>query len=141
MAQGHGKNQYLSVKDTGGTLRNISVFIDNAEFDRQIDMSESTTVGLEDKIYLPGLNGAAIEVAGKFDDTAVTGPQVVLGGVLAAKVLSGFEFGPLGNAVGKTKYSGNCWVERFRVSAPLEGVVKFAATLRVNGPVTVGVFP
>lgn len=141
MAKGHGKDQYLAVEDSAGVvLRDLSTYIDNADFDRQVDMSESTTVGLEDKTFLPGLAGAGLECAGKFDDTAVSGPNVVLGGNIAAKARVGFEFGPLGNAAGKPKFSGECYVERYRVSAPLEGVVKFSATLRVDGPVAVGVF-
>ena len=142
MAKGHGKDQYLAVEDSAGvTLRDISPYIDSADFDRNVDMADATTVGLEDKVFLPGLSGAGLEIGGKYDDAAVTGPHIVLGGDLATKALVGWEFGPLGNAAGKPKYSGNGYVERFRVSAPLEGVVKFSSTIRVDGPVVVGVFP
>lgn len=140
MAKGHGKDQYLAIEDSASiTLRDISPFIDSVDFDRQVDLAESTTVGAEDKVYIPGLSGAGLEIAGKYDDTATVGPTLLYGD-LAAKVLVGFEFGPLGNLPGKPKYSGNGFVERFRVSAPLEGVIKFSATFRVDGPVTSGAF-
>ncbi|MGI8425547.1 MAG: phage tail tube protein [Actinomycetota bacterium] len=141
MAKGHGKDQFLQVEDTGAAiLRDLSPFLDNSDFDRQVDMSDSTTVGLEDKTSIPGLSGASIELGGKYDDTAVSGPDVVLGGVIASKVRVAFEYGPLGNTTGKPKYTGECYVERFRISAPLENVVKFTATLRVDGPPTRSTF-
>lgn len=141
MSKGHGKDSYLAVEDSAATtLRDLTTYLDNADFDRTVDMSDSTTMGSESKTFIPGLDGAGIELSGKFDDTAVSGPDVVLAGNVAAKVSVGFEFGPLGNAAGKPKYSGECFVERYRISAPLEGVVKFSATLRITGVVTRGAF-
>lgn len=140
MSKGHGKNQYLAVEDSGAVLRDLSTFLDNADFDRTVDMADSTTVGSESKTFIPGLDGAGIECAGKFDDEATTGPDVVLAALIDAKTRVDFEFGPLGNATGKPKYSGACFVERYRISAPLEGVVKFSATLRIDGGVTRAAF-
>lgn len=140
MSKGHGKDQYLAIDDTGAILRNLSTFIDNADFDRSVDLADATTVGAESKTFLPGLDGAGLEVSGKYDDTAVSGPDVVLAALFVAKLPVDFEFGPFGNAVGKPKYSGLCYVERYRISAPLEGVIKFSVTLRVNGAPARGAF-
>lgn len=141
MAKAHGKDSYLQLDDSAGTLRDIGQYCDNIETDRSWDMAESTTMGLEDKEFLPGLGGGAITFSGKWDDAATTGPDVVLHGIGGLETSSSFVFGPSGNAAGKVKYTGESYLENFKVSAPLEGVVKFSGTLRVTGAVTKGVFP
>ena len=131
----HGKDAYLGVEDTGAVLRVIGNYCDSIELDRNVDMADATTIGKESKEFLPGLDGGAITLAGKWDNEADTGPDPVLAPFLASKALTSFDFGPGGNGTGKTRYTGDCYVERFAVSAPLEGIVKFNATLRINGTV------
>lgn len=138
----HGKDSYFAIEDSGAvTLRNIGVHCDSITLDRDIDMAETTTIGAESKTWLPGLDGAEISLAGKFDSLAATGPDVVLAGDFAAKVKVGFEYGPEGNAAAAVKYSGECWVSKYQVSSPLEGIVKFSATIKIDGAVARGVFP
>lgn len=138
----HGKDSYFALEDSAATtLRNIGVHCDSITLDRDIDMAESTTIGAESKTWLPGLDGAEISLGGKFDSLALTGPDIVLAGDFAAKVKVGFEYGPEGNAAAAVKYSGECYVMKYQVSTPLEGVVKFSATLKIDGAVARGVFP
>lgn len=138
----HGKDSYFAIEDSvATTLRNIGVHCDNITLDRDIDMSDTTTIGLESKTWLPGLDGAEFSLAGKFDSLAVTGPDPVLAGDFTAKVQVGFEYGPEGNAAAAVKYSGECFVSKYQVSSPLEGIVKFSATIKVTGAVARGVFP
>lgn len=142
MGKVHGKDSYFAIEDSGAAvLRAIGVHCDTITLDRDIDMAETTTIGAESKTWLPGLDGAEISLAGKWDSLAVTGPDVVLAGVFAAKVRVGFEYGPEGNAAGNVKYSGECYVSKYQVSSPLEGIVKFSATVKVDGAVAKGVYP
>jgi hypothetical protein len=142
MGKAHGKDQYFAIEDSGATtLRAIGAFCDNIDLDRDFDVADTTTITMESKTGLPGLDGANITLSGKWDSAVTVGPDVVLSGVFAAKVLVGFEYGPDGNAAGKVKYSGECYVRRYRVSGALEGIVKFDATCQVDGAVTRGVFP
>ncbi len=138
----HGKDAYFAIEDSAATtLRDVGQYCDNIEFPRTVDMAESTTIGLESKTWLPGLDGASIQLSGKWDSAATTGPDPVLAGNIAAKVSVTWNFGPEGNAAAAVKYSGEGYVEAYQVSAPLEGIVKFTATVRVDGPVVRGVFP
>src|SRR3954469_3430965 len=103
----HGKKSYFAIEDSAATtLRNIGVHCDAIDLDRDVDMADSTTIGLESKTFIPGLDGAEITLAGKWDSLATTGPDTVLAGDFAAKVQVGFEYGPEGNATGAVKYSG-----------------------------------
>jgi hypothetical protein len=138
----HGKKSYFAIEDSAAAvLRNIGVHCDSITLDRDLDMADSTTIGQEAKTFVPGLDGAEIQLGGKFDSLAVTGPDPVLAGDFAAKVQVGFEYGPEGNAAAAVKYSGECYVSKYQVSTPLEGVVKFSATITITGAVTRGVFP
>lgn len=142
MAKVHGKDSYFALEDSvATTLRNIGVHCDSITLDRDIDMGETTTIGAESKTWLPGLDGAEISLGGKWDSLAVTGPDVVLAPNFATKVRVGFEYGPEGNAAAAVKYSGECYVSKYQISTPLEGIVKFSATLKVDGAVARGVFP
>lgn len=137
----HGKDSYFAIEDSGAaTLRNIGVHCDSITLDRDVDMADSSTIGNESKTWIPGLDGAEISLAGKFDSIASTGPDVVLSGDFAAKVKVGFEYGPEGNGSGAVKYSGECFVSKYQVSTPLEGIVKFSATCKIDGAVTRGTF-
>lgn len=142
MPKVHGKDSYFAIEDSAAAvLRNIGVHCDSITLDRDLDMADATTIGAESKVWLPGLDGAEISLAGKWDSIATTGPDVVLAGDIAAKVRVGFEYGPEGNAAASIKYSGECYVMKYQVSSPLEGIVKFSATVKVDGAVTRGVFP
>lgn len=142
MAKGHGKDSYFALEDVvGTTLRAIGDFCDSIEFERSVDMADSTTIGMEAKEFLPGLEGATITLAGKWDDTATTGPDVVLSGNVGAETSVTWHYGPRGNVAGRVRYSGECFVNRYQVSSPLEGVVKFSAGLTINGAPVRDVFP
>lgn len=141
MAKTHGKDSYLAIEDSAAAvLRNIGVHCDSITLDRDLDMADTTTIGAESKTWLPGLDGAEMTLGGKWDSVAVTGPDVVLEGDFTTKARVGFEYGPEGNATGKVKYSGECYVSKYQVSTPLEGVVKFSATCKIDGAVARSLF-
>jgi len=141
MAKYHGKDSYFAIEDSGATtLRDVGQYCDSIDFGRETALAKSTTIGLEDETYLSGLSGATISLAGKWDDAATTGPHAVLNSLVGLDLSVGFEFGPAGNGTGKAKLSGECFLESYATSAPLEDVVKFTASLRITGAVTTGTF-
>lgn len=140
MAKIHGKDSAFFIEDTGAVYRAIGDYCDSIEIDGSVDMADATTIGKEAKEFLPGLDGAAITLSGKWDNIVTVGPDVVLSALKTAKLPVGFRYGPGGGVAGNVQYSGACYVERYAVSSPLEGIVKFNATLRVTGAVARGAF-
>lgn len=99
MAKGHGKDSYFALEDVvGATLRPIGDYCDSIEFERDCDLADATTIGMEAKEYLPGLEGATINLAGKWDDTAVSGADVVLSGNIGAETSVTWQYGPRGTS-------------------------------------------
>lgn len=136
MAFGHGKNAVFKLDDSGGTLRDLSSYINEASMPRSIETAETTTFGVSggSKTYITGLNDTTISVSGLFDATA----DGYLAGVLGQSATLSFEYGPLGSTGGYVKYSGECIMTSYEVSSSVGDVVSASAQFQVTGAVTRG---
>jgi hypothetical protein len=140
MAFVHGKGAAFKIDNAAGTLQTLTAYIDNIDFPQTVDVAESTTMGAEAKTYLSGQSDATISISGKYDSTASTGPDVVLQGLIGLETTSTFEYGPEGGAPTKVKYSGECFMTGYNISAPVGDVVTFTADFQVTGAITKGTF-
>lgn len=141
MAFYHGKGLVFKVDNAAGTLQTLTTFVDNVDLDSSVDMGDTTTAGAEDKTFVSGQAEHDLSISGKWDDTASTGPDAILAGLVGLETSSSFEFGPGGSSVGKVKYSGECFMTGFKRSSPVGGVVTFTADFKITGAVTRGVWP
>lgn len=135
MAKVHGKDSYFSVDSD-----NLTTYLDNISFPRTRETVQTSTMGLESHTYTAGLMDGTISLSGKWDDTATTGPDAVLSGLLAGGAEVAFEYGPEGNDSGDIKMSGSCICTAYAVNSSLSDVVLFTAEFQVSGTVTVGTF-
>ncbi len=138
MAFVHGKTAVFKIDDNGGTLRDISAYLNDVGFPRNIDTAETTTFGVSgsSKTYIVGLNDATISINGLFDATA----DGYLAGVLGQSATLSFEYGPAGSTGGNVKYSGECIMTSYEVSAAVGDAVQATAQFQVTGSVTRGTF-
>lgn len=141
MAFYHGKGLVFKIDNAAGTLQTLTAFVDSVDLDNSVDLGETTTAGAEDKTFVSGQAEHDLSISGKWDDTATTGADPVLNGLIGLETSSTFEFGPAGSAAGKVKKSGECFMTGYKVSAPVGGVVTFTADFKVTGAVTSGVWP
>jgi len=141
MAFTHGKNAAFKLDNAAGTLQVLTAYLDSVDLNNSVDVSETTTMGAEAKTYLSAQSDATLSISGKFDGTAVSGPHVVLSGLIGLETTSSFEYGPEGSTAGKQKLLGECFLTAYTVSAPVGDVVSFSADLQVTGAITVGVWP
>ncbi len=139
MAFKHGRSGKFQLDDVGGTLRDLSAFISNVDFPRDVDAPETTTFSVTGgaRTYVAGgLTGATFSITGFFDPTATTGPDVVISGSLGDASDVSFEYSPSGTATGDIQYTGQCIVTSYSVSSPVDGVVSFTADMQITGVVT-----
>ncbi len=134
MAFVHGKSAVFKVDDSGGTLRDLSAYLEEVSFPRSIETAETTTFGNSAKTYITGLTDATISITGIFDSVA----DGYLAGVIGASATLSFEYGPAGSAGGTIKYSGECIMTSYEVSAPVGDKVSASAEFQVTGAITRG---
>jgi hypothetical protein len=137
----HGKGAAFRIDNAAGTLTTLTPYVDSVELNHAIDTAETTTMGAEAKTFVSGQSDATLSVSGKYDSTVTTGPDVVLAGLIGLEATSTFEAGPEGSTTGKVRYTGECFLTGYVISAPVGGVVTFTADFQVTGAVTRGTFP
>lgn len=138
MAFRHGKNSSFKVDNSGGTLTDISAYLTDVSLPRSIETAETTTFGVTGgaKTYVVGLNDSTISISGRFDSTV----DAHLVGILGQEASVSFEYGPEGTTSTRVKFTGECYLTAYEVSAPVGDVVAFTASFQVTGPVTRGTF-
>lgn len=136
MAFVHGKSAVFKLDDSGATLRDLSAYLNDISLSRDIETAETTTFGVAGsaKTYIVGLSDATFSISGLFDATA----DGYLAGVLGQSATLSFEYGPAGSTAGLVKYSGECIMTSYEVSAAVGDAVQASADFQVTGAITRG---
>lgn len=134
MAFVHGKSAVFKLDDSGGTLRDISAYLDDISFPQPVETAETTTFGASSKTYIVGLKDSTVSLSGKWDSTL----DGYVAPALGQSATLSFEYGPAGSTGGNVKYSGEAIITSFDVSAPIGDVVTVSIELQVTGAVTRG---
>ena len=132
MAFKHGKSAAFKVDNSGGTLTDISVYLNEVTHPRSIETGETTSFGNSAKTYVVGLTDSTISIKGTWDATV----DAHLAGVLGQDASLTYEYGPTGTATGAVKYTGECYMTSFETTSPVADVVTFSAEFQVTGTVT-----
>ena len=148
MAYAHGKSSVFKIDDSGGTLRDISDYLDTVDFPYGAEPADVTGMGgTAVKSYVMGLADGTFSIGGSWNDAATTGVDTVLGpiamsynGCTSAGGSLSYEYGPEGDGNGDVKYSGECYLTGYTVNSPVAGRVSFSATFQLTGAVTRGTF-
>lgn len=129
MAFRHGKNAGLSLNSV-----TLSTFLDNVDFSTDLDIADTTTYGATWKSGLPGIPGGTLQISGKYDPTASTGPGAVLFPLVTAGTAVTGLFYPGGNTSGQSLYTitSGCIVTSYSESSPVSGIVSFQANIMVT---------
>lgn len=133
MAFVHGKNTVFKIDDSGGSLRDISAYLDNVDFPQTVETAEVTTFGDAAKEYIVGLKDATISISGSYD------PGSALDGYLSGIVGDDpgtFEYGPQGSTGGYVKYTGECILTSYQITGSVGDKVAFSAEFQVTGAVS-----
>lgn len=142
MAFEHGRNTYFSLDDAGGVERNLTTVTDSVSgLPGAKGLSEVTAFGAGGVANIPSLENVTFSASGSYDSTAVTGPGAVLASVRGAAAPVTFVYGPAGNAAGKPRFTGVCWLTGFTIDASVAEKVPWSGEFQVDGVVTIDVFP
>lgn len=136
MAFVHGKGTVFKLDDNGGTLRDISTYLDEVTFPATVDLAETTTFGKNDKTYIAGLRSRTVSLSGKWDATV----DGYYASALGQSATLSFEYGPAGSGSGAVKYTGECLISSYEISNPVGDVVTFSIELQTSDTITVGTY-
>ena len=131
MAFRHGKTAEITVNSVA-----LSAFCDSADFTVDVDTADTTTFGSTWKSALAGVPGAKLELAGKYDGTAGTGPAAVIMAIIAAGIAVPVVHKPGGTLSGQRTNSFSALVTSYAESSPVGGIVSFKCGLLTTGAVT-----
>ena len=134
MAFTHGKDSVFKLDNSGGTLTDISTYVNNVDFPETSDVSETTTLGADNKTYIAGLKDATISLSGLWDSTA----DAIFGAVVGQSATLSFEYSPEGTTGGNVKYEGEAILTSYAISSPVGDAVGYSADLQVSGAITRG---
>lgn len=142
MAKFNSEEAVFKLDDSGGVLRDLTAHLLEVNgLPAAGEMRDITKLG--DTVghkFHRGIENVTFSIRGLFDDTATTGPNVVIRGLRTLTTSSSFEYGPSGGTTAKVKYSGECFLTNFVEVARVGSMVEFTADFQVNGGVTVGTF-
>lgn len=139
MAFAHGKSTVLKLTDTGGVLRELTTYLKSVEGlpGEEADVADTSTMGTTYRTFVRGLITGSFQIAGSWDNTATSGPDAVLNGLLNDTAIARvFEYGPGGGATGNVKYTGSAWCTGYAITSEFDGIVAFTASFQITGSVT-----
>ena len=134
MAFTHGKDSVFKLDNSGGSLTDISAYINSVDFPETADVAETSVLGASSKSYIVGLKDSTIAIAGLWDSTV----DGILGAVVGQSATLSFEYSPEGTGSGAIKYTGECILTSYSQSSPVGDVVSYSADFQVSGDVTRG---
>jgi hypothetical protein len=134
MANGiHGRLTDFRLDDSGGTLRDISNYVNKVSLNRDAPEIDTTTFQDTARTYISDFDGAEISFEGNAHAIVMGYLHPVLG---QAATLT-FNYGPEGTASGKRKMTGEAVLTALAEDGQATGQQnKFTAKLRVVGAIT-----
>lgn len=124
--------------NAGGTLINLRGYVDTiSALGKQVAQLDVTTFADAAERVIAGIEESQeFTISGAFDDTATTGPDVVLSGRVGS--LGSWEWSPMGTVAGSRKFSGEALCIRYTVTGEVKGRVQYEAAFKMDGSATVG---
>lgn len=131
MAFVHGKNTRIKIDNSGGSLQDLSVYINSSSLQRLVELLETTCFGATAKTYIGGFPDAKVPIGGFWDATL----DAHMEGILGMETVS-IEIYPEGTATGKVKYAAEAILISYEASMGSNQATAWTGELQVTGAVT-----
>ena len=122
----HSKNSKFLLDTSGGTLTDLSTYVNNVNLPLNVDTAEVSTFGSNSKQYVVGLKDCQFTVELNYD-SVVDGYFFALLGAPAGT----FNYKPDGTI----NYSGEAFLVAYTPASAVNDAVKGSATFQVTGDV------
>lgn len=136
MAKFNSRVSVFLIKDSGGTVRNLSTYLtEMSGLPGERELSDASTIGDAGRERFPALQNAMIRIAGFFDDTTTSGPDAVLGGLLVDTTRREMNYGPKGSTTGFARYDCFVFTRRYEITSRVGDLVGFVAEFEIDSVV------
>jgi hypothetical protein len=137
----HGKNAYIRLDNSAGTLTDLSSITNEVSYSQSIETADTSTYGTNAKSYITGQNDATVSLTGLFDATSATVIEGTINALIAGTIASAtLEFGPEGSQSGDKKYTMEVIVTSYEIGAPVADVVSLSVEFQRTGSTTISTF-
>lgn len=119
----------VAITDSAAQLRAISVDVSSIDVPSDQDIVDVAGFGDSKKNYVTGLADSKITIKGQFDDVATTGAHAILSGLIGGTTGYLFKAGPKGSASGYPVFQGSYLLNKYNLSAAINGAVMYDAEL------------
>lgn len=115
----------------------ISIYTKTTSWENSVATHDVTTYGptREDQEFAAGLGTGKVTISGVYDDTALTGIDVVLQPLMDAKLPVEYILQVAGVGTGKPQKKCDVLVSSFNISDPVDDMVTWTAELQRTGSV------
>lgn len=137
MAFRHGRTAHITIQDSGGVARVISVYADTSGIKRMIETAEVTVYADNQKKYIVGLTDATFSMGGPWD-LLLDG---YLTGIIQYDPSRNIVYGPESNTTGRVRYTFATIMTAYDVSSPVGDRVAWTGEFQVTGAITVDTYP
>lgn len=137
MAFSAGTDAVLKLHD-GTSLVDVSPMIRTAGLNRQREMYDTTTLGLNDRAFVGGLRNNSTTLEGPYDPTT----DALFSTVLDSSQPLACEFYPAGEAGGggadatHPVFNGQYLLSSYDITTPVDGMAGISANVQFSGPMT-----
>lgn len=120
-----------------GTLRDISPYIVSIDgLPGPREFADVSVLGDGGHKWAPTLENVTISLELLWSDDALVGSDTVLGPLRTHTAQVAFDYGPEGKVSGDIKYSGDAWVEDYRIVSRVGSMVTSRCQLKVHGTIS-----
>jgi hypothetical protein len=132
----HSKDSTFTLTDVGTTERIVARVTAIDGLPGEAELIEDTPIAQAYRTHTRGLESGEFTVEGLWDDTANTGPDVVLGGLRTTDTASTYEFGPEGSESSDVRYTGTAKLRNYSIGVRVGEMVSWRATFVKQSAVT-----
>ena len=130
-------NSYIEIDDSAGTPRNLTPYLVEIEsLGKEVSFLDVT--GLDDaaqRVIAGPEQEQEFELDGVFDDTATSGPDAVLSGIVGK--IGTVSYGPAGKSAGQRKITGEFLCLSYSIASRINRLVRFKAKFRQDDAISI----
>ena len=133
MANRHGKDATVEMDDAvdaGATLQDISAFVDQSDFNRIVELADTSAYGDEDRTWIAGLGTGTLTMGGPWDPTL----DGYFGSTFDFETTRSIRYRPEGDS--SPSFTFEAFIESYTIGPPVDDAIRWNATLRPTGVIT-----